>query len=95
MATRCKLLVEPVPGEVLRFRVSSRQPSVPPYLVDLGAYKGNGQCDCKDFQCRHQPKLERGAAPHPSRRCFHVKLARAYLCNAFIASCMKLNRSMG
>jgi hypothetical protein len=41
------------------------------YLVDLLEYEGNGWCNCRDFECRHQPLLERG---DPTiRRCKHLK----------------------
>ena len=40
------------------------------YLVELGAYAGNGWCGCMQFQALHQPHLERN--DDTIRRCKHL-----------------------
>ena len=57
---------------------------VPPYLVDLGAYGGNGECCCKHFLCRLAPELKAGRRPGPATRCKHIKAARECLLNHYI-----------
>lgn len=43
------------------------------YLVELEAYEGVGWCNCRQFECVHQPLLERG---DPTiRRCKHLHKA--------------------
>lgn len=43
------------------------------YLVELEAYDGVGFCGCRQFECLHQPYLERG---DPTiRRCKHLQKA--------------------
>lgn len=32
-----------------------------PYLVDLMANEGRGSCTCRDWVCRCQPQLDKGA----------------------------------
>ena len=67
----------------LRYMVpSSKGDSV--YLVDLGAYGGNGMCDCPDFQCRHSPILKTGAKPNDKLRCKHIRAARTHLTDRII-----------
>jgi hypothetical protein len=53
------------------------------YLVELGAYDGNGWCGCAQFQCVHQPHLERG---DPTvRRCKHLTSMFKHIEHAQIA----------
>lgn len=49
---------------ILRYHVPSRSRNVPPYLVELCDYDGNGTCQCKHFTCRLEPLLRRGITPH-------------------------------
>lgn len=44
------------------------------YLLELNAYDGNGFCSCRQFECMHQPYLERG--DRTIRQCKHLQ--RAY-----------------
>ena len=44
----------------LRFTVQSRRRPNETHLVDLGAYGGEGRCDCKDFATRFEKFLRRG-----------------------------------
>ena len=52
------------------------------YLVDLSEFEGNGWCSCRDFQYRHQPKLQKaedcGIKP-PTSRCKHILLLMTHL----------------
>lgn len=73
-------MVQPIEGEPLRFFVASRRPGVEHYLVDLEEYNFNGWCPCEDFEFRMKPSLERGAAPAPTLRCWHIKQARRFFC---------------
>lgn len=50
------------PGERSRWLVPSASQPAYPVLVDMDEYDGVGFCGCEDFQFRHQPLLERGAA---------------------------------
>lgn len=49
------------------------------HQVDLIAYRGNGACECEDFEFHHRRDLEQGAAPGPEHRCKHIDEARAAL----------------
>jgi hypothetical protein len=60
-----------VPFEVGRYWVQVGQGGR--YLVDLAEYDGNGWCGCMQFQCRHQPELERSTSV--MRRCKHLLAA--------------------
>lgn len=78
MAANSKTVVEPIAGEPLRYHVSS-QSGHPPYLVDLAAYGGNGECGCQNFEFRLKPYLERGAQPSETLECKHIReAARAF-----------------
>ena len=46
-----------------------------PYIVDLGAWAGNGECQCWDFQCKRLTAARAGVAT----RCKHIPVARAAL----------------
>lgn len=45
-----------------RWRVRSRTGG-DKYVVDLGAYFGNGRCSCRDFEVRMEPILKHGKKP--------------------------------
>lgn len=49
------------------------------HQIDLIAYRGNGSCECEDFEIRHRRDLEQGAEPGPEHRCKHIEEARAEL----------------
>lgn len=74
-------MIRSVPHEHGRFYVKSG--SGDEYLVDIEEYEGNGFCACRDFECRHQPALEReldatgriGA----HRRCKHIVMVMNHL----------------
>ena len=48
--------------DALRFQVPSRS-EPDEHLVDLGAYRGAGRCDCMDFATRFEPLIARGVSP--------------------------------
>ena len=54
------------------------------HQIDLGAYRGNGSCECEDFEHRCRRKLEMGAPPSPSTKCQHIIEAREALLNETI-----------
>lgn len=65
--------VVPVPGERGRYWVRSRDAT--PYLVDLEENKGQGWCQCVDWETRRGPAQEEGKRG-PAAWCKHVKRAR-------------------
>lgn len=65
------LPVEPYDSP-LRFLVPSSTESGVSYLVDLGANRGVGECQCKDFSCRCGPSIAKGKP----KRCRHILIAR-------------------
>lgn len=69
--------VEPIAGEHARFWVRSRSGEAK-YLVDLFSNAFVGQCDCKHFQCRLQPDINKGLAVNGNQFCYHIKRAREY-----------------
>ena len=44
----------------LRWHVPSHSNPHETYLVDLGSFKGNGECQCRNFETRRRPFLTRG-----------------------------------
>ena len=66
----------------LRFLVPSRN-GRGEYLVDIGAYEGNGSCNCKHFEIRMEPKLKLGSYSR-ALRCKHILAARAFFVDAVI-----------
>ena len=76
--------VEPVDGELLRFRVRSDRDGRP-YLVDLSAFNGNGNCQCQDFQIRKLPELLKGAHGFGHvAMCKHIIRARDFFVDEII-----------
>ena len=76
--------VEPIEGELLRFRVRSDRDGRP-YLVDLAAFKGNGTCECQDFQIRKLPELLKGVQGFGvSAQCKHIRRARDFFTDEII-----------
>ena len=49
-----------------------------PYLVDLAAFNGIGQCDCPHFRVRYQPRLVKGDRL-VELRCKHINEVRALI----------------
>jgi len=54
--------------EGIRYRVPSATNPHETYLVDLTDYRGNGSCQCKDFDCRLRPFLSRLVEPAEAGR---------------------------
>ena len=77
-------LVMPVEGEHLRFYVRSRTEPGQRYLVDLQEHDFNGQCGCEDFLYRCGPKLKGKFTPGDVTRCWHIRQARAFICDKFL-----------
>lgn len=48
---------------ILRWTVASRSNPADTYVVDLGAYGGEGRCACKDFSIRFEKFLQKGLTP--------------------------------
>lgn len=63
---------------ILRWEIPSRTPGQPPYVVDLGAYEGHGECVCKDFATRFGPFLSRGVSPEEALEGGWVDKLREY-----------------
>lgn len=61
----------------LRFTVRSQSEPGSAYIVDLGAWGGNGSCNCPHFQFKLRRLLQAGALPSPKLRCKHIATARA------------------
>lgn len=74
--------VSPIPGELMRYYVSSESNRHMPRVVDLAEYQGNGCCLCPDFITRREPAIKKGA-PLYSRAtlCKHLIAARTYFLN--------------
>ena len=70
--------VTPIVGEFWRFHIRSRT-RADLHLVDLEAYNFNGECSCEHFRFKLCRMLDDGAKPSESRRCDHIKRARAYM----------------
>lgn len=63
--------------DAYRFRVSS-QTGTGTYFVDLLENRGNGKCDCPDFQTRRQHNLKAGHRG-PECQCKHIRAARWFV----------------
>ncbi len=63
----------------LRWLVPSRSTQDEPHIVDLGAFRGNGACSCRHFECALQPSVRRLRSPGDQYRCFHIQEARVNL----------------
>lgn len=62
----------------LRFMVESRTTPGKEYLVDLGAYNGQGRCVCRDFEIHFEPYLRRGFTPEQVWAAGKIKKLRPY-----------------
>lgn len=71
--------IEPIVGEVLRYRVRSESKPAHSYIVDLSENQGSGSCFCTDYQTRRVPAIKAGM-PAFSREvsCKHIIAARTY-----------------
>lgn len=61
----------------LRFHVRSRSRAHDTYLIDLADYKGNGTCQCSDFQMRLEPLLRRGITAAQALEAKMVRLSNS------------------
>lgn len=77
--------VHVIEGELLRFHVESDRAAqgIPPFLVDLAPWNGNGQCDCEHFRFQFEPGLTSGVI-RGAARCKHIVRARSYFCDEII-----------
>lgn len=55
------------------------------YLVDLAAYNGNGECQCRYFICGCAPKVKQGTP----KQCKHIRIARERFTNWSLAEFTK------
>lgn len=60
------------------------------YLVDLGAYGGNGSCTCKAFQFNCEPRVRRGEVS----RCRHIESARRRFTDWAVAEFAKHDKNI-
>jgi len=77
-----------VRGDLL-YHVSSESKEDEIYVVDLALFQGRGQCTCRDWETRCQPRLKQGLPPneypHPERdRCKHIHSCVLWLGNMLI-----------
>jgi len=77
----------------LRFLVPSRNGEAE-YLVDIGAYEGNGACNCKHFEMRLEPKLKLGRYSR-ALRCKHVLAARSFFTDAVVGNLLYEEKKTG
>jgi len=68
----------------LRMRVISKSRPELEHLVDLGSFRGNGECSCEHFDYRLRPKIE-GQPGLGTRRCVHIEAARSALVDIVIS----------
>jgi hypothetical protein len=67
----------PTPYGHLRLLVASDACDGREYLVDLVSYKGNGRCNCTDFETRCWPLIRDNKAGR--RRCKHIHRSRQFI----------------
>ena len=68
----------------LRYEVPSDKENADPYVVDLGAWKGVGECSCPHFQFRSL-ELVRNGDTSEGLRCKHIRRARESFADSMIA----------
>lgn len=68
---------------LLRMRVSSESRPEIEHIVDLGGYRGNGECSCEHFEFRLRPQIEEKPGGKP-KRCLHIEAARSALVDLVI-----------
>jgi hypothetical protein len=82
--------VRPIPGEPTRFYVRSKShPDREPYLVDVAAHNGAGQCACIRWDTVCWPLIRDTKNLAPSKRCRHLKAARELACTLTIRQYLK------
>lgn len=69
------LEVLPIEGEWFRYHVASASKAGTYYLVDLEENDFVGRCNCPDFTCRHQVRINSGERGR-SVWCKHIEAAR-------------------
>lgn len=62
----------------------------PPYLVDLLAWDGEGECTCQHWQYRIGSAL-RNELPPPIRFCKHIEAARDTLLDSVISKMISMS----
>jgi hypothetical protein len=74
-------------GQLL-FHVTSESKEEEFYVCDLSLHKGRGQCTCRDWETRCQPRLKEGKnAEYPQTdrdRCKHIHACVLWLGNEVI-----------
>jgi len=74
-------------GQLL-FHVTSESKEEEFYVIDLSLHKGRGQCTCRDWETRCQPRLKEGKMseyPQTDRdRCKHIHACVLWLGNEVI-----------
>ncbi len=86
--------VEQVHGEEFTFLVRSDTDGRP-YLVDLAAFKGNGVCQCRDFQVRKFGRLRRGEIDlggDDELTCKHITRAQRFYARTKAREALKAGR---
>lgn len=73
--------VQSVPGEPLRFLVSSRSRVSIKHQVDLHEHDWNGWCSCEDFEFNRLPVFNRNKYPSDQSRCVHLRIVREKMLN--------------
>ncbi len=71
--------VTPIPGEALRYYVSSGSRKSVQHVVDLSGYYGNGQCSCEAFCFKAAPRWASGEVPSEQTECRHIREAKRHL----------------
>lgn len=77
--------------ERLRFLVNSHGETL---LVDIACHRGNGCCNCVHFLKHLKPEIDEAQRlgtfkPGDQHRCPHIKFARGYLLDLFLAELLK------
>jgi hypothetical protein len=83
----------------LVFQVSSTTPGGDPRTVDMGKYRGSGQCDCWTFLNQIRKAVEAYLAEHRSKpfdyvpierhQCVHIQAVNRHLANRLVQEVRK------
>lgn len=76
------------------YHVESRKEPGKFYLVNLLAFRGNGDCECGDFLHKFEARLERGEALSDYTRCFHIVAARLFMADEVVRVLMRNDNAM-
>jgi hypothetical protein len=71
-------------GAPLCYYVTSSRAGHDPHQVNLGAHRGNGDCDCEHFVYRLRDAAEHAPAASDETRCRHIREAREFLLDELI-----------